>query len=219
MANKYFPDFKRDFYDDQACASVVKSVAGGAGQRLLSKLASNAHRADVFRYAEHWLRGGFYMDIKTVLIVRYAEHWLRGGFYMDIKTVLIVPPRTLHAHAVSDWKANPKLSSIAAHEYDWDESLLLQSGPPDYFLTAIGEKKDHIFQGILMGRQQHPLMLAALKHALQRKYVDSPGQIKETYLGEGWWLYLAPCRPAGLPSGGSSSPSTTRRRLFLTGTA
>eukprot|EP00439_Symbiodinium_sp_Y106_P005368 s10721_g1.t1 len=25
-------------------------------------------------------------------------------------------------------------------------------------------------------------MLAALKHALQRKYVDSPGQIKETYL-------------------------------------
>ena len=161
MANKYFPDFKRDFYDDQASASVVKSVAGGAGQRLLSKLASNAHRADVFRY---------------------AEHWLRGGFYMDIKTVLTVPPLTLHAHAVSDWKANPKLSSIAAHEYDWDESLLLQSGPPDYFLTAIGEKKDHIFQGILMGRQQHPLMLAALKHALQRKYVDSPGQIKETYL-------------------------------------
>ena len=161
MAKKYFPDFKRDFYDDQACASVVKSVAGGAGQRLLSKLASNAHRADVFRY---------------------AEHWLRGGFYMDIKTVLIVPPRTLHAHAVSDWKANPQLSSIAAHEYDWDESLLVQSGPPDYFLTAIGEKKDHIFQGILMGRQQHPLMLAALKHALQRKYVDSSGQIKETYL-------------------------------------
>ena len=39
MAKKYFPDFKRDFYDDQACASVVKSVAGGAGQRLLSKLA------------------------------------------------------------------------------------------------------------------------------------------------------------------------------------
>ena len=60
--------------------------------------------------------------------------------------------------------------------------MLLQSGPPDYFLTAIGEKKDHIFQGILMGRQQHPLMLAALKRALQRKYVDSSGQIKETYL-------------------------------------
>ena len=75
---------------------------------------------------------------------------------MDIKTVLIVPPRTLHAHAVSEWKANPQLSSIAAHEYDWDESLLVQSGPPDYFLTAIGEKKDPIFQGILMGRQQHP---------------------------------------------------------------
>ena len=199
MANKYFPDFKRDFYDDQACASVVKSVAGGAGQRLLSKLASNAHRADVFRYAEHWLRGGF----------------LHG--HQDSPHCFRLAPCMRMLSAIG--RLIPNFSSIAAHEYDWDESLLLQSGPPDYFLTAIGEKKDHIFQGILMGRQQHPLMLAALKHALQRKYVDSPGQIKETYLGEGWWLYLAPCRPAGLPSGGSSSPSTTRRRLFLTGTA
>ena len=39
-------------------------------------------------------------------------------------------------------------------------------------MTAIGTRKDHIFQGILLGRPRHPLMLAALLHCFGPTFVD-----------------------------------------------
>ncbi|CAE7578309.1 unnamed protein product [Symbiodinium sp. CCMP2592] len=161
MAEAKFRTFRREFFNDEACAEVIRSVTGGAGQRLLSKLKSNAHRADVFRY---------------------VEHWLRGGIYLDIKTAFLITPQELHSSIVAEWRQQPLLSDLASQAYGWDADTLRASGPPDYFLTAIGQKKDHIFQGILLGRRQHPLMTAALRHAFQHKYVDAQGAINETYL-------------------------------------
>ncbi|CAE7363243.1 unnamed protein product [Symbiodinium sp. CCMP2592] len=161
MAADKFRTFRREFFNDEACAEVIRSVTGGAGQRLLSKLRSNAHRADVFRY---------------------VEHWLRGGIYLDIKTAFLITPQELHSSIVAEWRAKPLLSDLASQIYGWDADTLRASGPPDYFLTAIGQKKDHIFQGILMGRRQHPLMTAALRHAFQHKYVDAQGAINEKYM-------------------------------------
>ncbi|CAE7466701.1 unnamed protein product [Symbiodinium sp. CCMP2592] len=161
MAADKFRTFRREFFNDEAWAEVIRSVTGGAGQRLLSKLRSNAHRADVFRY---------------------VEHWLRGGIYLDIKTAFLITPQELHSSIVAEWRAKPLLSDLASQIYGWDADTLRASGPPDYFLTAIGQKKDHIFQGILMGRRQHPLMTAALRHAFQHKYVDAQGAINEKYM-------------------------------------
>ncbi|CAE7342670.1 unnamed protein product [Symbiodinium sp. CCMP2592] len=161
MVAAKFGNFRREFFNDEACMDVVRSVSGGAGQRLLSKLKSNAHRADVFRY---------------------VEHWLRGGIYLDIKTAFLITPQELHSSIVAEWRQQPLLSDLASQAYGWDADNLRASGPPDYFLTAIGQKKDHIFQGILLGRQQHPLMTAALRHAFQHKYVDAQGTVNEKYL-------------------------------------
>ncbi|CAE7738738.1 unnamed protein product [Symbiodinium sp. CCMP2592] len=88
----------------------------------------------------------------------------------------------LHSSIVAEWRDKPLLSDLASQIYGWDADTLRASGPPDYFLTAIGQKKDHIFQGILMGRRQHPLMTAALRHAFQHKYVDAQGAINEKYM-------------------------------------
>ncbi|CAE7501615.1 unnamed protein product [Symbiodinium sp. CCMP2592] len=161
MAATQFANFRREFFNDEACLEVVRFVSGGAGQRLLSKLKSNAHRADVFRH---------------------VEHWLRGGFYLDIKTAFLITPLELHSSIVAEWKQQPLLTELASKAYGWDADALRVNGPPDYFLTAIGHKKDHIFQGILLGRHQHPLLTAALRHAFQHKFVDAQGTINETYL-------------------------------------
>ncbi|CAE7412161.1 unnamed protein product [Symbiodinium sp. CCMP2592] len=134
MAEAKFRTFRREFFNDEACAEV------------------------------------------------YVEHWLSGGIYLDIKTAFLITPQELHSSIVAEWRQQPLLSDLASQAYGWDADALRASGPPDYFLTAIGQKKDHIFQGILLGRRQHPLMTAALRHAFQHKYVDAQGAINEKYL-------------------------------------
>ncbi|CAE7350791.1 unnamed protein product [Symbiodinium sp. CCMP2456] len=64
---------------------------------------------------------------------------------------------------------------------DWQEEqqnacrrLGLPASPPfqppaEYLLMGIGQRGDHIFQGIIYGQPKHPLLLAAIKHAFSRR--------------------------------------------------
>ena len=145
MMEECFPNIQRAFYDDASQVETMKELAGMVGHCLHQALTYTAHRADVWRY---------------------AEHWLRGGMYIDIKTRFVVPYRTLLTCIMQEWR--PSLARQAKQLYGWKNTA---TGPPDYFLTAIGAKQDHIFQGIMMGRQRHPLMTAALHHCLSDDFV------------------------------------------------
>ena len=135
--------FQRVFVDDAGQLETVRSLTGNVGHRLYAAFKANAHRADIFRY---------------------VEHYLRGGLYLDIKTALLEPLERIQERIVAEFKADKSLIAHAANLYGWDPDALAASHPPDYFMTAIGTRKDHIFQGILLGRPRHPLMLAALQH-------------------------------------------------------
>ena len=41
--------------------------------------------------------------------------------------------------------------------------------PPEFMVTAMGVKQDHIVHGIIYGKSFHPLMRAAIQHAFGRK--------------------------------------------------
>ena len=121
--------FQRVFVDDAGQLETVRSLTGNVGHRLYAAFKANAHRADIFRY---------------------VEHYLRGGLYLDIKTALLEPLERIQERIVAEFKADKSLIAHAANLYGWDPVALAASGPPDYFLTAIGTRKDHIFQGILL---------------------------------------------------------------------
>ena len=143
--------FERVFVDDTGQLETVKSLTGNVGHRLYAAFKANAHRADIFRY---------------------MDHYLRGGLYLDIKTALLEPLERIQERIVAEFKADASLIAHAANLYGWDPAALAASGPPDYFMTAIGTRKDHIFQGILLARPRHPLMLAALHHCFGPTLVD-----------------------------------------------
>ena len=46
--------FQRVFVDDAGQLETVKSLTGNVGHRLYAAFKANAHRADIFRYAEHY---------------------------------------------------------------------------------------------------------------------------------------------------------------------
>eukprot|EP00439_Symbiodinium_sp_Y106_P077153 s1683_g16.t1 len=131
-------------YNDQ-CALIGRR--GNVGHRLYAAFKANAHRADIFRY---------------------VDHYLRGGLYLDIKTALLEPLERIQERIVAEFKADASLIAHAANLYGRDPAALAPSRPPDYFMTAIGTRKDHIFQGILLD----PLMLAALHHCFGPTLVD-----------------------------------------------
>ena len=69
---------------------------------------------------------------------------------------------------MAEFKADASLIGDVANLYGWDPAALAASGPPDYFMTVIGTRKDHI----LLERPRHPLMLAALHHCFGPTLVD-----------------------------------------------
>ena len=60
--------FERVFVDDAGQLETVKTLTGNVGHRLYAAFKANAHRADIFHYVDHYLRGGLYLDIKTALL-------------------------------------------------------------------------------------------------------------------------------------------------------
>ncbi|OLP98267.1 hypothetical protein AK812_SmicGene19293 [Symbiodinium microadriaticum] len=141
MAAQMFSQFKRTFCNDEVLRQTVEDWAGSYGLELLAKLKRPAHRADVFRYIYHYQHGGLYLDIKLAFILPWAE---------------------VEARMESEWGA-AQVQQAEALGFNPSSP----GHPPDERLVmAIGFKQDHIFQGIIHGRPYHPLIRAAIQHAL-----------------------------------------------------
>ena len=65
---KYAPGFKLDIFDDEDCKEFLRREYDESYVQKFEELETGAHKADLFRYAYLFKRGGLYMDVKTVLM-------------------------------------------------------------------------------------------------------------------------------------------------------
>ena len=140
IAKTMFPEFRRQFCDDQLLRKTLQELAGKFGTALLDKPKQPAHRADIFRYVYHFQHGGLYLDIKC-------------GF--------VVPWQRVLEHLAADWST---AAQIAGYNPAPEGQLL-----GEFMVMAIGVKADHIFQGIIYGKPNHPLLRQATQHAFGRQ--------------------------------------------------
>ncbi|CAE7342112.1 unnamed protein product, partial [Symbiodinium sp. CCMP2456] len=96
------------------------------------------------------------------------QHYNQGGFYMDIKLCFTVTFDQLRAYVAADWQAEQQ---DECRKFGLPESPPFQP-PSEYLLMGIGQRGDHIFQGIIYGQPKHPLLLQAIKHSFSRRILS-----------------------------------------------
>ena len=136
--SRFAPHLTREFVQDNGCATDILSLGG---QDLLDKYNTfqrGAHKADFWRYVRLGLRGGNYLDIKMALL-RPLQDTLKDIYRQG--------------------DATETGQSIA-------QAFGVQSiAQTPHLILAIGQKKDHIFQGCILDcSPMHPLMTAAIRH-------------------------------------------------------
>ena len=137
MRNRYMPELIRTFCDDEAVRQTLLDHAGQYSKDLWNVLQSPARRADLFRY------------------IYLYEH---GGLYLDIKCSLRMPLRALLSHLAEEWGPAQSNALQAQGLCPTPPGQL----PHDYITMAIGNRGDHVFQGIIWRRPKHPLLLEAI---------------------------------------------------------
>lgn len=70
---RYAKQFKRYFYDDQACGDYLKDTFGPDVVNHISSYKKGAHRADAFRYGLILQQGGLYLDIKIAMLDDFSR--------------------------------------------------------------------------------------------------------------------------------------------------
>ena len=145
--------------------NTLQELAGKFGTALLDKLKQPAHRADIFRYVYHFQHGGFYFDITC-------------GF--------VVPWQQVLKHLTADWST---AHSSAAQRAGYN---LVPEGqlPGEFMVMAIGVKADHIFQGIIYGRPNHPLLRQAIQHAFGRQVFAAKANLEYMIFCKFLWEVL-----------------------------
>ena len=137
MCRKYMPDMTRTFCDDEDIRQTLLDHAGTYSKDLYNVLQSPAHRADLFRYVYLYEHGGLYLDIKCSLRMQFDE---------------------LRSCLAEEWGTAQSYAHSALGHCPSPPGQL----PKDYMAMAIGNRGDHIFQGIIYCRPRHPLLLEAI---------------------------------------------------------
>lgn len=65
--DKYASGYKINVYDDEDCKRFLLQYFAPNVEQKFKALKKGAHKADLFRYAYLYIRGGIYMDVKTIL--------------------------------------------------------------------------------------------------------------------------------------------------------
>ena len=165
VAKTMFPEFRRQFCDDQLLRKTLQELAGKLGTALLDRLKQPAHRADIFRYVYHFQHGGLYLDIKC-------------GF--------VVPWQRVLEHLAADWST---AHSSAAQRAGYNPAPAGQL-PGEFMVMAIGVKPDHIFQGIIYHKPNHPLLRQAIQHAFGRQVFAAKANLEHMILCKYLWEVL-----------------------------
>ena len=164
-AERHLQGYRREFFGDEDLRKVMQEYLGDTALSLLNRLRCPAHRADVFRYVQHYQSGGLYLDIKC-------------AFEQPFNDIL--------SQVQSEWGQAEIARSKALGQTPGTAGL----SPHSFFLTGIGRSKNHIFQGILWGPARHPLMWAALKHFFSPAIRSTTGKLDYLVFCKALWSVL-----------------------------
>lgn len=70
---QFAPNIKREIFNDTQCIDFLRKEYNEDYVEQFNYLKNGAHKADLFRYAWLYKKGGVYMDIKTQLIKPFDE--------------------------------------------------------------------------------------------------------------------------------------------------
>lgn len=89
---RHHPDFAYEFYDDAACENFLRGCMPGLLSTYL-KLPLPVQKADLFRYAVIYHRGGIYADVDTICLAPLPS-------YIDMNTTRLIAGIEM---SVEDW--------------------------------------------------------------------------------------------------------------------
>lgn len=69
----YAPEYRLEIFDDGECVDFLNKHYGDAYGRKFLSIRKGSHRADFFRYAYLYEKGGVYLDVKTILLKPLRE--------------------------------------------------------------------------------------------------------------------------------------------------
>tara|TARA_B100001250_G_scaffold321459_1_gene284541 strand:+ start:2730 stop:3578 length:849 start_codon:yes stop_codon:yes gene_type:complete len=70
---KYASGYKIEIFDDYECKEFLRKEYGDSYVKRFDGISEGAHKADLFRYAYLFKKGGLYLDIKTLLLKNLDE--------------------------------------------------------------------------------------------------------------------------------------------------
>ena len=124
--SNFAPEFKREFYDDSSIKNFLLEYFDGKVLDAFNNLKLGAHKADLFRYAVLYIKGGVYLDIKTQLI-QPLKPLLKTN---TISTVISRKPKEIYQGIIITPPRQPIFLALMA--------AILQSGPsPPYNLFIL----------------------------------------------------------------------------------
>ena len=101
--------------------------------------------------------GNYSRDLYNLQCPQSPAH-RADGLYLDIKCWLRMPFKTLLSHLAEEWGA----AQCNAQQALGHCPTLAGHLPNDYMLMAIGNRGDHVFQGIIYCRPKRPLLFEAI---------------------------------------------------------
>jgi hypothetical protein len=114
---KYAPDYEYEFFSDDDCVEFIKSNFPSNILDAYNKLENTAHKADLFRYCILYVKGGIYLDIKTVLLKPLKDIFKHNYIYSALSIlentvyqgIIATPPKNKFFLDSIDFIVNTKI--------------------------------------------------------------------------------------------------------------
>ena len=110
---KYAPEVNRVLMNDTACVQFLKEHFGETYVAKFNSFEKGAHKADLFRYAWLYVKGGVYMDIKTEFIKPFKELFPDPSIcYLIVTDRSYAPNERIYNGIIATPPRNPLMYSL-----------------------------------------------------------------------------------------------------------
>lgn len=100
---KYASSYKYSFYNDDECKLLLKTYFQPKILNKFNSMKMGCHKADLFRYCIIYLYGGFYIDIKTVLL-KPLDRIFNNNY--DFYSVIALENKTIYQGILATYPRN-----------------------------------------------------------------------------------------------------------------
>lgn len=103
---KYANSYEYNFYNDEDCKKFLKTYFQPKILNKFNSMKKGCHKADLFRYCILYLQGGYYIDIKTILI-KPLDLIFNNNY--DFYSVLALSNKTIYQGIIASYPRNDLL--------------------------------------------------------------------------------------------------------------